>query len=82
MAILHVRNVPEDLYACLTRRAEAERRSLRAEVISLLEQALRDREEADRIAATLSEIRSRRSFCPATAGAPESAALLRRDRER
>jgi len=40
MAILHVRNVPEDLYNRLKQRAKAQRRSLSAEVISLLEWAL------------------------------------------
>ena len=37
MAILHVRNVPDDLYERLKKRAAAERRSLSAEVIALLE---------------------------------------------
>ena len=37
MAILHVRNVPEHLYAELRERAEAERRSLSAEVVLLLQ---------------------------------------------
>ena len=35
MAILHVRNVPEGLYERLKERAEAGRRSLRAEVVTL-----------------------------------------------
>jgi plasmid stability protein len=40
MPILHVRDVPDDLYARLKRRAEAQRRSLGAEVITLLEWAI------------------------------------------
>ncbi len=40
MAILHVRNVPDDLYSQLHQRAEAERRSLSAEVVVLLQQAM------------------------------------------
>ncbi|HXT34847.1 MAG TPA: Arc family DNA-binding protein [Chloroflexota bacterium] len=40
MASLHVRNVPEDLYNQLHQRAEAERRSLSAEVVILLQQAM------------------------------------------
>jgi len=80
MAILHVRNVPEELYARLKRRADAQRRSLSAEAITLLEWAI---EEAERTSeGTLASIRQRRSFDPALAGAPDSTALLRQDRDR
>jgi len=80
MPILHVRNVPAELYARLKRRAAAQRRSLSAEVITLLEWAV---EEAERTpAATLTSIRQRRFFNPTDAGAPESTQLLREDRER
>jgi plasmid stability protein len=40
MAILHVRNVPDDLYERLKERAATEHRSLSAEVIALLEREL------------------------------------------
>ena len=80
MAILHVRNVPEELYARLKRRADSQRRSLSAEAITLLEWAM---EEAERTSEdTLASIRRRRSFDPALAGAPDSTALLRQDRDR
>ena len=80
MSILHVRNVPEELHTRLKRRAESQRRSLSAEVITLLEWAVN---EAERVpAVTLSAIRQRRFFSPADAGAPNSTELLRRDRER
>ena len=80
MAILHVRNVPEELYARLKCRADSERRSLSAEAIMLLEWAM---EEVERTSeATLASIRQRRSFDPALAGAPDSTALLRQDRDR
>ena len=78
MPILHVRNVPEELYARLQRRAKAQRRSLGAEVITLLEWAV---EEAERTSETvLMSIRRRRFFDPAAAGAPDSTTLLRQDR--
>jgi antitoxin FitA len=80
MAILHVRNVPERLYARLKQRAEAQRRSLSAEVITLLEWAVEEVERAP--TATLSTIQQRRFFNPAKAGAPDSTELLRQDRER
>ena len=79
MPILHVRNVPESLYADLQRRAESQRRSLSSEVITLLEWAL---EEAERTSeAPLASIRRRRFFSPAAAGAPDSTTLLRQDRD-
>lgn len=80
MAILHVRNVPEELYARLKRRADSQRRSLSAEAIMLLEWAIEEAEHTSE--ATLTSIRRRRSFDPARAGAPDSTALLRQDRDR
>ena len=79
MAILHVRNVPDELYAELQRRAEAQRRSLSAEVITLLDWAIG---ETGRASTTLASIRSRRTYDPAAVGAPDSTALLREDRAR
>jgi plasmid stability protein len=79
MPILHVRNVPEELYTRLQRRAKGQRRSLGAEVITLLEWAV---EEAERTSETvLTSIRRRRFFDPAAAGAPDSTTLLRQDRD-
>jgi plasmid stability protein len=80
MAILHVRNVPEELYARLKQRAEEQRRSLSAEVITLLEWAIEEAERNPTV--TLSIIRERRSFDPSKAGAPGSTQLLRHDRDR
>jgi plasmid stability protein len=79
MPVLHVRNVPDELYAELQRRADAQRRSLSAEVIVLLDWAL---DQVERTPATLASIRSRRSYDPAAAGAPDSTTLLREDRAR
>jgi len=80
MPILHVRNVPDELYAELQRRADAQRRSLSAEVITLLDWAIGEVERAS--TTTLASIRSRRFFDPAAAGAPDSTALLCEDRAR
>ena len=79
MPILHVRNVPEILYVDLRRRAESQRRSLSAEVITLLEWAVAEAERTSEM--TLTSIRQRRSFDPAAAGAPDSTTLLRQDRD-
>ncbi len=80
MAILHVRNVPDDLYEQIRERARNQNRSLGAEVISLLQRALDEPERSQ--AEIISDIRRRRSFRPAGAGAPDSVELLREDRER
>lgn len=80
MSILHVRNVPEVLYERLKDRADAQRRSLSAEVITLLAWAIDEVEQ--RPVVTLDAIRRRRSFAPAKVGAPDSTTLLREDRGR
>jgi plasmid stability protein len=80
MPILHVRNVPEDLYQRIKQRAASQNRSISAEVITLLQRALdqspRPQQEV------LSDIRRRRFFRPAEVGAPSSTELLREDRAR
>ena len=48
MAILHVRSVPEDLHERLQRLAQSRSRSLSAEVITLLYQALEEEENRQR----------------------------------
>lgn len=80
MSILHVRNVPEQIYQRLKERAEAQRRSLSAEVIALLEWAVEENERRPTV--TLEAIRCRRTFNPAEAGAHDSTTLLREDRAR
>ena len=80
MSVLHVRNVPDALYERLRRRAEAQRRSLSAEVITLLTRALDEEEPSPQV--TLAAIRDRRFYRPEAVGAPDSTALLREDRER
>ena len=80
MAILHVRNVPQDLYTRLKQRAETQHRSLSAEVITLLEWAIEEVDRASQL--SLESIRRRRFFEPASVGAPDSTTLLREDRER
>ncbi len=80
MPILHVRNVPDELYVRLKERARSENRSLSAEIITLLEIALqeRDRQRLDR--ELLASIRGRRWSPPEHT--PDSVKLLREDRER
>ena len=80
MATLHVRNIPDELYDRIRERAEAGSRSLSAEVVMLLTEAVEEREPG--VGTLLADIRRRRRFRPAAAGAPDSTTLLREDRER
>jgi hypothetical protein len=81
MPILHVRNVPTALYNRLKEMAEEQNRSLSAQIITLLEQAVEDVEVRSQ-AEVIASIRQRRTFQPAAVGAPDSTELLRQDRQR
>jgi plasmid stability protein len=48
MATLYVENVPDDLYEALRNRARSQRRSIAAEVLSLLEQFIPTEKELKR----------------------------------
>jgi plasmid stability protein len=80
MATLHVRSVPEDLYERIQRLAQSRSRSLSAEVITLLYQALEEEENRKPQGKLLADIRRRRFTLPT--GAPDSVELLREDRHR
>jgi plasmid stability protein len=85
VAILHVRNVPDELYAQLQQRAEAERRSLSAEVVVLLQQALtqpRGYDPAEYAVLFQQIARDREALAAASGPFPDSAAEIRADRER
>ena len=47
MATLYVENVPDEIYKALRKRAQANRKSIAAEVISLLEQHIPTEEELE-----------------------------------
>lgn len=80
MATLHVRNIPDDLYARLQEIAASEKISLSAEVARLLEQALEEEQVRMSSRNVLAEMRRRRFTPPRNA--PESIMLLREDRNR
>ena len=80
MPILHVRNVPDELYDRLRHRAAARQRSLSAEVLVLLESALRRPDDG---AGLFERLRRRRAQIARAVGSfPSSTDLLREDRER
>lgn len=82
MTELHVRNVPADLHELLKQRAASEGRSMSAQTVALLREALQssaDRRLGQRAAIDrLTEIR-RRSRLPA--GASPAERLVREDRD-
>lgn len=80
MSTLHVHNFPENLYARIQAVAGEQGRSLDAEVIALLDQALKEREQRENQKEILASMRHHR-FKPA-AGTPDSETLIQEDRER
>jgi plasmid stability protein len=83
MATLYVENVPDEIYKALRKRARANRKSIAAEVIELLEQniptaaELKSRKEFyDRMA----ELRARPALSPGPF--PSAEEMIREDRER
>ena len=76
MATLHIRNVPEDVYAALRTRAEREGRSINAETISVLRESLRPSAED-----LLAEIESLRATTTLPTGAFAPERIIRKDRD-
>lgn len=82
MPTLHVRNVPEELYAQLQQVAEKENRSLTAEVIALLEDAVRQRQLYQSAEEILHRVRRRSQKVKLPTGWVDSVELIREDRRR
>ncbi len=80
MNTLHVRSVPDDLYNRLQQLANARNRSLSAQVITMLAQAIENEERRKNQLKTLSSIKRRRFTAPRNA--PSTLALLKEDRAR
>jgi len=80
MSILHVRSIPEELYQRLQQLAKVRNRSISAQVVELLRQALENEERRLKQEATLNSIRRRRFQPPDQA--PSSLYLLHEDRRR
>ena len=80
MPTLHVRSVPEDLYQEIQKLAEARSRSLSAQVVTMLAQALEEEKSRKTQAKALASICRRRFSAPKKAAS--SLDLLREDRRR
>ncbi|MDA2925541.1 Arc family DNA-binding protein [Acidobacteria bacterium AH-259-L09] len=81
MATLHVRNVPEEIYEKLKKRASAENRSISAQTIALLRNALQRPPRSP--GEILDQIRERSlHYQPQKGRSPDSTRLIREDRNR
>jgi len=88
MPTLYVRNIPDDLYERLQELASSQHRSISAQVLTILEQALPTKpqqaksETTKSITEILAESRRRRRVNPTDFGLPDSTTLIREDRDR
>jgi len=80
MPTLHVRSVPDDLHARLQKLAHAQNRSMSAQVVTLLYQALEEAETRKQQRHLLATMRRRRYTPPP--GTPSVVEMLREDRDR
>ncbi|MBH8576445.1 hypothetical protein I8752_26340 [Nostocaceae cyanobacterium CENA369] len=88
MAILNPLNIPDELYEQLQQLAKAENKSIDAQVITILQNALQaktqptDDERRKNVPKLLEEIRLRRESRRTDVEWPDSTALIREDRDR
>jgi antitoxin FitA len=83
MATLYVNNVPDDRYEALRARAKANRRSIAAEVMTLLEQFVPTEAELERRhKAFRHAVKAMSSKPPANGPFPTAEEMVREDRER
>jgi plasmid stability protein len=83
MATLYVENVPDDLYSALRERAQQNRKSIAAEVLSLLEQNIPTAAELKRRQKLVKQLaRIRSSPLPGAGPFASSELMIREDRER
>ena len=78
MATLHVRNVPDDVYEALRRRAEQEGRSINAQAIAILRRSLPVAFDPEAFIAEIDADVARWSW-PEDGPTPEE--IIRRDRD-
>ena len=83
MATLYVENVPKDLYEALRRRARENRKSIAAEVLSLLERHIPTAAELKKRRQMYERLKKIRSYTPPGPGSFQSSEEMQReDRER
>jgi plasmid stability protein len=81
MPTLYLRDVPKQIVVELRRRADLSRRSLNAEAIVCLEQALATDERRSRAKDALRQLAELRAAHPYVPGEPTGVDLIREDRD-
>jgi len=83
MATLYVENVPDDLYEALRKRAKDRRKSIAAEVVSLLRENIPTPDELRARRQFVEQLRAlRKTASPSRKKFPSSEVMLRADRSR
>ena len=83
MSTLYVENVPEELYEALRKRARTQKRSIAAEVITILEQNVPSARELRERRAWMRQLQKlREQPSPAPGPFPSTEEMVREDRER
>lgn len=83
MATLYVENVPEELYEALRKRAKTQKRSIAAEVITILEQNVPSARELRERRAWMRQLQKLRDTpSPSPGPFPSTEEMIREDRER
>jgi plasmid stability protein len=83
MATLYVENVPDEIYKALRKRARVNRKSIAAEIISLLERHIPTEEELKRRQRAFEGLARLRAMKPLSPGPfPSAEEMIREDRER
>ncbi len=82
MATLYVENIPDDRYEALRERAKLRRRSVAAEVLSLLEEHVPTKKEIKARHDSIRRLEKLNFTSTATTPMPSSLDMIREDRER
>jgi plasmid stability protein len=82
MATLYVENIPDDRYEALRERAKRQRRSMAAEILSLLEEHVPTKKEIKAAQDAIRRLEKLKFTSRATTPMPSSLDLIREDRER
>ena len=83
MATLYVENIPDELYESLRSRARQRRKSIAAEIVTMLEENFPTKEELERRRKAWRELqRSRPKGPPHSGPFPSAEEMVREDRER
>jgi plasmid stability protein len=83
MPTLYVENIPEELYESLRSHARKHRKSIAAEILTMLEERFPSQRELKKRRQIVRQLEKLRAKIPLTAGPfPSTEQMLREDRER